>query len=140
MNKTNNLTRTLLTSVLLISAARAASLLLFSLIAYLTDDPGSNVFMCAIACKAVSDALCGFITARALGKDFSLSTRVFFALFAVTLLNVIELLIGRLIFPSQGTALYILPVSVLSAFAGSFFAYGKKAKRRHTRKRKQRTK
>jgi len=136
MNKTRTFTRTLITTALLIVGTRILLILLFSLFTYLTKDPGANVFLAALACKAVCDFLCGFMISRAIGRDFSLGTRLFFAFAVTTLLNVAELLLGKLVFPSYTTAFYMIPISVAASLLGAFLSYAPKKHKRHKRKKR----
>lgn len=137
MNKTKSLPRALLTGALLTVVIRIIALLSFSAIAYATADPGGQIFLFTMLCKCICDILCGAFTAISFGNDFSVSTRVVMAVGAVVILNVAELLLGKLIFDSDKTAFYMIPISVLSAFFGSFTVSKKKSahkKRRRIRR------
>ena len=136
MNKTKSLPRTLALCAALAFGTRVIALLTFSSLAYMTDDPGANLPAFSIACKIFCDALCGFMISTALGKDFSRSTRIFFALTFVIIINVLELLIGKLMFPESETAFYMIPISVMSSFPGAFLIRNKKIKKRSKYKRR----
>ena len=136
MKKNNSFLRTVLRCALIILLSRIVSILIFSFLAYLTSDPGANLLLFSAGCRIVSDMLCGLLTAKAVGKDFSASTRVFFALSAVIAISVIELLIGKLIFPGGDTAIYMIPISVLAAFLGAILQRGRSAGKRPKRKRR----
>ena len=57
MNKTNSIPRSLSLCALAIASTRILSVLLFSFLAYLTSDPGANVFAYSLICKALCDFL-----------------------------------------------------------------------------------
>ena len=134
MNKTNSIPRSLSLCALVIASTRILSVLLFSFLAYLTSDPGANVFAYSLICKALCDFLCGYITARSIGNDFSLTTRVFFGVVVVIILNVAEMFAGKLIFPRQSTAFYMIPISAVSAFVGSLLVGSKKSYKKRKRR------
>ena len=141
MNKTNKIktkavTRTLPTAAVLILLTRILSIVVFSVFAYLTSDPGANIFTASLICKATCDLICGFITAKSIGKDFSLGTRLFFALTVTVLLNIAEMFLGKAVFPSGETAFYMIPISAASAFLGAFASKGKKSVKRYRRKKR----
>lgn len=138
MNKTTNFPKALSLYTLIIIAVRILSLLIFSLFAYLSSDPGSIVPIYSIICRGLCDLICGYIIAKAIGRDFSLSTRIFFAMVTVIVLSVLEMFAGKLIFPAQETAFYMIPISAVASFIGGIVSGKKKAykkhKRRHRRK------
>lgn len=144
MNKTQNKSKTLQETILITFLAvilvRISMLLLFTLLAYLTNNPGANVSLYSIIAKIMSDTICGFIIARAVGSDFSTLTRVLFSSFVVAIITLTEMLLGRAVFQNSKTTFFLIPVAIICAAVGAFRAYGKASKKHSRRKKKKRTK
>lgn len=139
-SKSQNLRKTILITSLAVIIVRISILLLFTLLAYLTNDPASNVTLYSIISKIMADTICGFVVARALGSDFSTLTRTLFSVFVITVITITEMLLGKAVFQNSKTTFLLIPLAMICAAVGAFRAYGKTPKKHSKRKKKKHSK